>query len=87
MKQQLLDLLKNLEAAVPPPQNCHHALMYSQYGSDEDGWEDKLALQINRSGRFQTLFLDEEDFKKPGTALISEILGLINSPKNGEAAA
>lgn len=62
-RQFLMDLLKAVEAAVPPPPHTHHALMYARYGNDEAGWEDRLALQINRDGKFHTFFLDDEDFQ------------------------
>jgi hypothetical protein len=65
MRQQLIDLLKTLESAVPPPPNCHHAITFARYGSDEAGWVDKLALQVNYCGEFYCYFLDEGDFAEP----------------------
>jgi hypothetical protein len=37
--------------------------MYSQYGSDDTVWEDKLALQMNLGGIFYCFFIDNEDFE------------------------
>ena len=62
MKQFLIDFLKALEEAIPPPAHCHHALTYARYGSNEEGWKDKLALQINDAGVFKCFFLDDVDF-------------------------
>lgn len=63
MRQYLIDLLKCLEAAIPPPANCHHAITFAQFGSDETEWEDRLALQINRGGIFHCIFLDDDDLQ------------------------
>ncbi len=57
----LLALLKGLEAAVPPPPNCHHAITYAQYGSNAEGWQDRLALQVNVAGTFWCFFIDDGD--------------------------
>ena len=73
MRNYLIEFLKMLEAAIPPPVNCHHALTYAQYGSDADGWQDKLALQINLLGDFHCFFFDEDDL--PFNLLVSEALG------------
>jgi len=61
MRRFWIAFLKDLERLLPPPLHCHHALTYAQYGSDKAGWEDKLALQINRGGTFLCVFLDESD--------------------------
>ena len=61
MRQFWITFLKELERLVPPPANCHHAITYAQYGSDASGWEDKLAVQVNTSGVFLCIFLDESD--------------------------
>lgn len=63
--QSLIELLKKIESAIPPPEKCHHALTFAQYGSDEAGWEDKLCLQVNIGGKFQQFFLDDEDLANP----------------------
>jgi hypothetical protein len=80
MERQLLEFLKALELAIIPPKNCHHCLMFSQYGSDEVGWNDRLALQVNNAGTFQCFFLEESDFQKPIHQLVSEIALLVESP-------
>lgn len=61
MRQWLIDVLKALEAAVPPMPGGHHAMAFAQYGSDADGWTDKLALHIHNAGRFLCFFLEDED--------------------------
>ena len=61
MRDFLINLLKELELRVPPPPNCHHCITYAQFGSDKTGWEDRLALQVNRDGKFRCFFLDEDD--------------------------
>lgn len=60
-RKLLIDLLKGLEKAVPPPPRCHHAITFAQYGSDTEGWQDRLALQVNHEGRFHCFFLDDRD--------------------------
>lgn len=57
----LIDLLKGLEAEVPPPPRCHHAITYAKYDSDEAGWTDKLALQVYYNGKFFCFFIDDDD--------------------------
>lgn len=61
VRQYMLGLLKALEFAVPPPPNCHHCVTYARFGSDAEGWGDRLALQINREGKFYCFFLDDLD--------------------------
>lgn len=63
MKELLIKFLKTLEEVVPPPVECHHAITYAQYGSDEIGWEDRLALRINVAGDERVLFLDTGDLE------------------------
>lgn len=79
-RQFLIDFLKQLESAVPPPPNCHHCLTYAQYGSDKDGWQDRLALHINVDGKFHCLFLDENDFAHGVAALVATVSGIIAQP-------
>lgn len=62
MHETLVNFFKALEQAFPPPPNCHHALTYAQYGSDDAGWSDMLAFQINIGGKFHSFFLGDEDF-------------------------
>lgn len=85
MRETLLDFLKALEAAIPPPKGCHHALTFAQYGSDADGWQDRLALQINDAGRFHCFFIDPGDFDKGIPELVSEIAhGVAHPPPNAQ---
>ncbi len=72
-KNYLLYLLKALEAALPPPNLCHHAITCAQFGSDTDGWTDKLALQINLGGVWTCFFLEQDDLDKPIGVLVGEI--------------
>ena len=82
MRQRLIDLLKALEAAIPPPLNCHHALTFARYGSDETEWADQLAAQINSAGVFHCFFLDEADFENGPDQVAAEIVALLaeNNP-------
>ena len=87
MTGRLINFLKALEAAVPPPPHCHHALTYARYGSEEKGWEDRLALQIAATSSevtgepiFYCLFLDDDDLCKPVDELIIEIVVVLNTP-------
>ena len=80
MRNYLIEFLKMLEVAIPPPVNCHHALTYAQYGSDADGWQDKLALQINLLGEFHCIFLQEDDLSLEdvlGSAGLEELVSKI----------
>lgn len=79
LRESLLTFLRGLEIAVPPPPNCHHALTFARYGSDEVGWVDKLALQINHEGKFYCFFMDE------GDDLIDGMIAVIDDVKNGLA--
>lgn len=80
MKNYLLTLMKQLEALVPPPPRCHHAIMYSQFGSDADGWEDKLTVQVNMNGQFHAVFLDAGDFQKSAVELAEAIADSLAEP-------
>jgi hypothetical protein len=80
LRAYLIDVLKNLEAAIPPPPNCHHAITYAQYGSDETGWEDRLALQVNKEGTFHCVFIDAEDFLKPVMQFVFGVVECVNAP-------
>lgn len=74
MHGYLLDFLTQLEELLPPPANCHHGLCRARYGSDEHGWTDRLALQLNDGGKFYCYFLDEADLRKPQSKLVLEVL-------------
>jgi hypothetical protein len=80
MIEKLISFLKVLEVVIPPPKNCHHVVMYSQYGSDEIGWKDHLCLQVNYGGLFYPFFLDNLDFEKHENILVKEIQDLLNAP-------
>jgi hypothetical protein len=81
MRQFLIDLLKGLEASVPPPPNCHHAITYAKHGSDEDGWTDKLALQVNHNRKFYCFFLEEDDLPNDPQRIIGEVQKALSSPE------
>lgn len=81
MQQVLINLLKALEMAVPPPKNCHHAITYATYGSDADGWVDKLALIVNVSGKFFCFFLDEDDLANQSGSVIGEVVKGLAEPE------
>jgi hypothetical protein len=80
MRKKLLQLLKGLEAAIPPPLNCHHVISFAQYGSDVDGWEDKLVLQLNQDGVFQQFFLDAADMEGNPQILIDYVQEQLPNP-------
>lgn len=69
----VLDFLRALELAIPPPPNCHHVLARCHYGSDTVGWDEKLAVQVNVAGTFHAFFLDDADQAKPSEKLADEI--------------
>jgi len=86
VRDKLLEFLKALEAAIPPPQG-HHAITFCRYGSDSDGWEAKLGLHIRMpkdfmkgdrtegtKGESQTFFLDGDDLDQPTEKLVAEIV-------------
>jgi hypothetical protein len=83
MRQRILDMLKGLEKVYPPKDKCHHALTYAQYGSDETGWSEELALQVSVKEGFICFFLDDNDMDKSVDEFISDILSLINKPLEG----
>jgi hypothetical protein len=83
MRQFLIDFLKAVEADIPPPARCHHVLTYARYGSNDTGWEDKLALQINDAGDFKCFFLEDSDLLDI-PKLIIEIKESLNSSDTGQ---
>lgn len=80
MLNYLLVFLAQLEQLIPPPQHCHHVLCRALYGSDADGWSEKLALQVNDHGIFTTYFLDEDDLTKAPLYLAQAIRDMHISP-------
>ena len=80
----IIELLKGLEVAIPPAPTCHHAITFAQYGSDEVGWDDRLALQVGVGGEFHCLFLDDSDMEKPAGQLICEVVAALAVPMDGE---
>lgn len=77
VKTFLIETLKLLEVAIPPPPKAHHGISYAKYGSDESGWDDRLALHVNKSGVFHCLFFDDEDFEKSPETLVGEIVAIL----------
>ena len=85
MHTYLLHFLKFIEHLVPPPPKCHHAITFALFGSDQTGWEEKVALQINKDGKFHCFFLDEDDFKmESGAELAHKIAFLVSEPVENE---
>ena len=80
MRKFLIDFLKRLEFLAPPPENCHHAITFAKFGSDEDGWQDRLALQVNCDGIFRCFFLQDEDFHQEAEDLANEVAELVRNP-------
>jgi len=75
MHQFLIDLLRGIEAAVSPPEHCHHAITFAQ---------DRLALRVNDSGTWHCLFLDQADFAKPAPVLVAEIMAMLDGARHIE---
>jgi hypothetical protein len=82
MRKYLIDFLRGLETAVPPPQNAHHAITFVQYGDDENGWDERLAVHMNLGERFRILFLDEADFEHTPEELVEDCLSILISNKD-----
>ena len=76
MKQWLMTLLRSLEAELPPPAGAHHAITAARYGSDETGWEDRLALHLMLDGERVTLFLDDDDFAAAPDTVAADVVRL-----------
>lgn len=83
-RQFLIEALKGLETAIPPSLNGHHAITFARYGSDEDGWQDKLALQVNENGVFHCFFLDESDLERTPAEFILAITTELAAPCDNE---
>ncbi|HVJ09715.1 MAG TPA: hypothetical protein VM554_15160 [Acidisarcina sp.] len=84
MHQFLIDVMKELERVITPPEHCHHALTCSQYGSPEKGWKDCLALQVNIAGKFHCVLLMPKDLEKSAVELAEEIRDLLRKPMESE---
>jgi hypothetical protein len=83
IREYMIELLKAIEEAIPPPANCHHCVTYAKCGNDSDGWLDKLALQVNRDGKFYGFFLEEDDLaydRANINALIAELMRHLELP-------
>jgi hypothetical protein len=76
----ILGFLRALEEAIPPPPNCHHALVRCHYGSDEAGWTEKLAVQVNVDGTFHAFFIDDADQAKLPEELAVQIASELAKP-------
>lgn len=79
-RQFLIDMLMGLEAAIPPPAGCHHAITYAQYGSEDAGW-DRLALQVNHGSEFHLFYLDDSDFDSSPAEVIEQIVAIMSEAK------
>lgn len=84
MRAYLLEFMKRLEFLCPPPPRCHHAITFAQYGSDETGWEEKLALQVNIDGTFRCIFLDGTDFNSGATDLANKVAEFVRNPQDSD---
>jgi hypothetical protein len=76
VKEELLELLRELERRIVPPPGCHHSITRAEYGSDADGWEERLALQVWLPTSTRIFFLDDRDFEKPVGDLVGEVIEL-----------
>lgn len=81
----LIELLKLLKAEVPPPDGCNHGIRYAQYGSDESGWRDEIALDVRVVGGSRILFLDASDFEMAPEALVQGIISSMKAIEKAEA--
>jgi hypothetical protein len=83
MKQHqfLIEFLKNLEAHLPPPTGAHHAIMFLKKDTHPDCDTDKLTLQVNRSGFFVMVYLDDSDFEKDPQQLCKDVVNSIVNEK------
>jgi hypothetical protein len=79
--QNLLAVLTLLEKIEPPPPGAHHAITCAQYGSDETGWEYRLALNLRyaKNGTEQTkiFFLEDGDLEKVPGDLVKEVVDIL----------
>lgn len=73
MREYIIWLLKTLEILIPPDDKCHHSITFVVLGSQE-----KLCLNISKDGKWQTMFLDREDFYKSYHELANEIAKAVN---------
>ncbi len=76
MREHLLNFLKRLEKEIPPALKCHHAITFARYGSDQTGWTEHLAIQVNDSGKFHTFFLDDGDLENPDATITQMVKDL-----------
>jgi hypothetical protein len=74
MKKWILQFLKKLEKALPPAPGAHHAITAALYGSDQDGWDERLALHLVFISESVTLFLEDADFSSGPDALVAAIV-------------
>jgi hypothetical protein len=63
--KDVLQLLRRLEHAWPPPSGCHHAVVMNS--------ADSLKVQVNYHGNIQTFILDEKDMERKPEDLADEI--------------
>jgi hypothetical protein len=84
MRQWLIDMLKRLEFLVPPPENCHHAITFARFGSDDTEWQDRLALQVNQDGTFHCFFLQDEDLHQKPEDIANEVAELLRKGPSGQ---
>lgn len=85
MRDYIMRFLKLLEENIPPPERCHHVITFAQFGSDETGWNDRLALQVNDQGKFYCFFLDDEDFTLDPEHLVLGVMANLVKAKDDPA--
>jgi len=75
MTQKLMVFLKALEVALPPQPGQHHAITFRRCGSEKQGWEDRLALNIRTAdGKGARIMLFKDgDLERPTAEHVSEI--------------
>lgn len=78
-------LLHSLRSLLPCDDEHRHSLAIRQYGSDEQGWENKLAIQVWFEGKPFILFPEESDLEKEPECLALECVKLLQGNKEKPA--
>lgn len=80
IRTQLMKFLVHLERAIPPHDGGHHSITAKKYGSDEQGWEQRLSVNLCMAAGFQVIWLDNGDLECPADQLVGNIVKLVAPP-------